>query len=159
MFGEDDAPARLAMASATADIFSILRVQPLLGEFSPRNGTSRAPTKQSCARRRSGKTRFSEDPAIVGKTVRIEGENYSVIGAAPRVFEAWDARVNYAVPLAGNRRRKIRKAATPDISQPEGVRGKPSRPLKKSAFCGALSQVVVNRNFVGRFSSTTKACI
>ena len=45
-------------------------------------------------------TQFAEDPAIIGKTVRIAGEPYTVIGVAPRVLEAWDARVKYVLPLS-----------------------------------------------------------
>jgi hypothetical protein len=33
MFGPDESPVRLDMARATAEIFTVLRVQPLLGEF------------------------------------------------------------------------------------------------------------------------------
>lgn len=100
MFGGDDAQERLAMASATAEIFSILRVQPLLGEFFTAERNKPGADKAVVLTQTFWQTRFSEDPAIVGKTVRIEGENYTVIGVAPRVFEAWDARVNYVVPLA-----------------------------------------------------------
>ena len=100
MFGEDQAPIRLAMASATADIFSILRVRPLLGEFFTKEQNKPGADKVVVLTQSFWQTQFSEDTAIVGKTVRIGGESYTVIGVAPRGFEAWDARVKYVVPLS-----------------------------------------------------------
>lgn len=100
MFGEDEAPVRLAMASATAEIFSILRVQPLLGEFFTKEQNRPGADKVVVLTQSFWQTQFSEDPAIVGKTVRIAGESYKIIGVAPRLFEAWDARVKYVLPMS-----------------------------------------------------------
>src|SRR3954470_14383613 len=99
MFGEDEAPVRLPMASATAEIFSILRVQPLLGEFFTKQQNVPGADKVVVLTQSFWQTQFSEDTAVVGKTIRIAGESYKVIGVTPRLFEAWDARVKYVVPL------------------------------------------------------------
>src|SRR4051812_12943426 len=93
MFGEDEAPVRLDMASATAEIFSILRVQPLLGEFFTKQQNVPGADKVVVLTQSFWQTQFAEDPAIVGKKIRMAGENYTVIGVAPRSIEAWDARV------------------------------------------------------------------
>jgi predicted permease len=100
MFGEDEAPIRLDMASATAEIFSILRVQPLLGKFFTKEQNRPGADKVVVLTQSFWQTQFSEDPGVVGKTVRIAGEPYTVIGVAPRGFEAWDARVKYILPLS-----------------------------------------------------------
>jgi len=100
MFGEDEAPIRLDMASATAEIFSILRVQPLLGKFFTKEQNRPGADKVVVLTQSFWQTQFSEDPGVVGKTVRIAGEPYTVIGVAPRRFEAWDARVKYILPLS-----------------------------------------------------------
>jgi predicted permease len=100
MFGEDDAPVRLAMASTTAEIFSILRVQPLLGAFFTREQNKQGADKVVVLTQSFWQTQFAEDPAIVGKTVRLNAETYTVIGVAPRALEAWDARVKYILPLS-----------------------------------------------------------
>lgn len=100
MFGEDAAAVRLAMASATAEIFSILRVQPLLGEFFTKEQNRPGADKVVVLTQSFWQTQFLEDTAVVGKMVRIAGESYKVIGVAPRLFEAWDARVKYIVPLS-----------------------------------------------------------
>lgn len=100
MFGEDEAPVRLDMASATAEIFSILRVQPLLGEFFTKEQNRQGADKVVVLTQSFWQTQFAEDPGIVGKKIRTNGENYTVIGVAPRLFEAWDARIKYITPLS-----------------------------------------------------------
>ncbi|MEO6995960.1 MAG: ABC transporter permease [Lacunisphaera sp.] len=100
MFGEDEAPVRLDMASATSEIFPILRVQPLLGKFFTKEQNRPGADKVVVLTQSFWQTQFSEDPGVVGKTVRIAGEPYTVIGVAPRGFEAWDARVKYILPLS-----------------------------------------------------------
>ena len=100
MFGEDESPVRLAMASATAEIFPILRVQPLLGEFFTKEQNKPGADKVVVLTQSFWQTQFAEDTAIVGKNLRIAGETYKVIGVAPRLFEAWDARVKYVIPLS-----------------------------------------------------------
>ncbi|WP_438483015.1 ABC transporter permease [Oleiharenicola lentus] len=100
MFGEDESPVRLDMASALAEIFSILRVQPLLGQFFSKEQNRPGADKVVVLTQSFWQTQFSEDPTIIGKTVRIAGETYTVIGVAPRVLEAWDARVKYILPLS-----------------------------------------------------------
>lgn len=100
IFGDDEAPLRLGMASATAEIFPILRLQPLLGQFFTKEQNKPGADKVVVLTQSFWKTQFLEDTAIVGKSVRIAGESYTVIGVAPRLFEAWDARVKFVIPLA-----------------------------------------------------------
>jgi predicted permease len=100
MFGEDEAAIRLTMASMTSEIFQILRVQPLLGSFFTREQDRPGADKVVVLTQSFWQSQFSEDPAIVGKEIRIAGEKYKVLGVAPRSFEAWDARAKYVVPLS-----------------------------------------------------------
>ncbi len=100
MFGGDDAPTRLAMASATAGLFPILRLQPLLGEFFTPEHHRPGADKVVVLTQSFWQSQFAEDPQVVGKTLRLGGEAHKVIGVAPRLFEAWDARVKYVVPLS-----------------------------------------------------------
>src|SRR4029079_468203 len=44
-------------------------------------------------------TQFQESPEVIGREVRIDDEAYKVIGVAPRVLEAFDARMKFIVPL------------------------------------------------------------
>ena len=100
MFGPDESPVRLDMARATAEIFTILRVQPLLGQFFTKEQSKPGADKVVVLTQSFWITQFAEDPGVVGKDMRLNGETFKVIGVAPRVFEAWDARVKYVVPLS-----------------------------------------------------------
>ncbi|MCW5550073.1 MAG: ABC transporter permease [Opitutaceae bacterium] len=100
MFGEDESVVRLDMARATAEIFQILRVQPLLGEFFTKEQNKPGADRVVVLTQSFWRTQFSEDPGVVGREIRLGGENYTIIGVAPRVFEAWDARVKFVLPLS-----------------------------------------------------------
>ncbi|MDI1248335.1 MAG: ABC transporter permease [Lacunisphaera sp.] len=100
MFGLDESPISLDMARATAEIFPILRVQPLLGEFFSKEQNKPGADKVVVLTQSFWRTQFAEDPGVLGREVRLNGETFKIIGVAPRVFEAWDARVKYVVPLS-----------------------------------------------------------
>ncbi len=100
MFGPDESPVRLDMARATAEMFTILRVQPLLGEFFTKEQSKPGNDKVVVLTQSFWRTQFAEDPGVIGKELRLNGETFKVIGVAPRVFEAWDARVKYVTPLS-----------------------------------------------------------
>ena len=100
MFGEDEAPIRLPAATMTAEMFQILRVQPLLGSFFTKDQNRPGADKVVVLTQSFWQSQFSEDPAIVGKEIRLAGEKYKVLGVAPRSFEAWDARVKFVTPLS-----------------------------------------------------------
>ncbi len=100
MFGADDAAVRLGGVRATAEIFSVLRVQPLLGGFFTEEQHQPGADKVAVLTQSFWQSNFSENPEALGQSVRIDGEDYKVIGVAPRMFEAFDARVKYIIPLS-----------------------------------------------------------
>jgi predicted permease len=72
----------------TADFLPTLGVQPALGRsFSPDEDQ---PGKGAVVilNHRSWVRRFAGDPAAIGRTVRLDGENLTVIGVLPPSFEA-----------------------------------------------------------------------
>ena len=100
MFGEDGAADRLSGAHATAEIFSLLRLQPVLGQFFTKDNNRPAEDKVAVLTQSFWEKQFAEDPAVIGKTIRVDGENLKIIGVAPRVLEAFDARVRFIQPLS-----------------------------------------------------------
>ncbi len=111
MLGEDEAAIRVTGASATAELFQILRLQPLLGSFFTKEQTHRDAEKLVVLTQSFWQSQFAEDPAIVGKEIRLAGEKYKVLGVAPRSFEAWDARVKFVAADAMGR--QLRKSPGP----------------------------------------------
>lgn len=82
----DGPPQRLWGSAVTAEFFELLRVQPILGR-SFRSGEDQpgAPLKAVIghATWRDG---LGGDPAVIGRTVRLNGESAEIIGVMPEGF-------------------------------------------------------------------------
>ena len=98
--GEKDAVVRLPGVRATAEIFSILRIQPVIGTFFTKEQNRPGADKVIVLTQSYWQTQYGESPDVLGKEVRIDDEAYKVIGVAPRVLEAFDARMKFVVPLS-----------------------------------------------------------
>jgi predicted permease len=72
---------------ATGNYFDLLGVKPALGRFFHQQDDLRAgASPYAVLSYNSWQARFGGDPRIVGKSVRINGLSYSVLGIAPRDF-------------------------------------------------------------------------
>lgn len=99
-FGEGSSVARLSGARATAGMFPLLRVQPVIGRFFTNDNNRPGEDKVAVLTQSFWETHFGQDPAVLEKTVWIDGEALRVIGVAPRVLEAFDARIKIIRPLS-----------------------------------------------------------
>jgi putative ABC transport system permease protein len=102
MLGEDGSVERVWAARATAEMFDVLRVQPILGQFFTKEQSLPGEDKVVVLTRSYWESKFAWDPEIIGKTLRLDGETVTVIGVAPQVLEAFDARVKLIRPLSWN---------------------------------------------------------
>jgi putative ABC transport system permease protein len=100
LVGEKDSVVRTPGVRTTAEIFNILRIQPLIGTFFTKEQNRPGADKVVVLTQSYWKTQYDESPEVLGKEVRIDDEAYKVIGVAPRVFEAFDARMKFVVPLS-----------------------------------------------------------
>ena len=79
-------PERLSAVSATGNLFDMLRTGAQIGRtFTPdeaQQGAARVAVLSDAAWR----TRFGADRAVVGRTVTLDGEQYTVIGVMPPDF-------------------------------------------------------------------------
>ena len=100
---ESGHPAEMAAAArATANLFSLLGVQPQLGrDFRPGEDTP-GRDRVVLLSQRTWQTRFAGSPEIVGRSVRIDGEPHVVIGVLPQSFNDWRflGSVDFFRPLA-----------------------------------------------------------
>ena len=79
-------PLQVGVLSATPGIFSVLGVQPELGRgFSAAEG-QQGNERVAVLMYDLWREQFGSDPAIVGKSVRLNGFSYTVIGVMPRLF-------------------------------------------------------------------------
>jgi putative ABC transport system permease protein len=79
-------PQRLALVQASANFFSLLRVQPAIGRgFVAGEDTEDGP-RVVVLSDKLWRARFAADPRIVGRPLTLDGTTYTVIGVAPRDF-------------------------------------------------------------------------
>src|SRR5215218_2881515 len=100
LVGEKDSVVRVPGVRMTAELFNILRIQPVIGSFFTKEQNRPGAGKVIVLTQAYWQTQYGESPEILGKDVRIDNEAYTVIGVAPRVLEAFDARMKFVVPLS-----------------------------------------------------------
>ncbi|HEY6929985.1 MAG TPA: ABC transporter permease [Thermoanaerobaculia bacterium] len=87
--GGSSDPEETVVGLASGTYFELLRIQPVLGRlFTPEESVY---GKQFVAAIGANlwRTRFSADPQILGKTLRINGETYTVVAVLPDVVPSW----------------------------------------------------------------------
>lgn len=82
----DDRPERYAGAFVSANFFDVLRQPPLMGRaFLPEEDRFGAPLVMIIGAD-IWRNRFNEDPGIVGKAVRVNGQDAEIVGVMPDGF-------------------------------------------------------------------------
>jgi predicted permease len=95
-------PERLEGRRVSANLFSLLGVQPILGRsFVPED--DKPGTKVALLNESLWKRRFGSDPAVIGRSLALNGESYTVVGVLPNsvrlpAFGTWRDQV--WVPMA-----------------------------------------------------------
>jgi putative ABC transport system permease protein len=96
--GTEGEPIRYLGAYASARMFEILRVQPVLGRvFRPEEDHPSTPPVMLLSYR-AWQDRFHGDPAIVGRTVRANAEMTTIVGVMPERF-GFPAQMDAWLPL------------------------------------------------------------
>lgn len=98
--GEEGGPSRLNGAFATAEIFDVLGVQPFLGRFFTAENHVSAASTVVVLTHSFWVANYQADPDVIGRTILFNGTSCEIIGVAPRLFEAFDARVKMVRPFA-----------------------------------------------------------
>ncbi|MEO6568732.1 MAG: ABC transporter permease [Opitutaceae bacterium] len=97
--GEEADPERGIGARVTADYFTLLGVQPLLGRFY---------TMEECVPGKDAvlvltetfwERKFHSDPGVVGRVIKLGGESFTIIGVAPRSLEALNTDTTVLKPF------------------------------------------------------------
>ena len=95
-------PDRIQITDATASLFPLLRAHPLIGSlFDEKDETSPVIVLSEGLWRQ----RFSADPAVLGRVVRLDGQPHTIVGVLPDRFAYPDRQARAWVPL------RIRPAA------------------------------------------------
>src|SRR5262245_58501410 len=94
-------PERVSGVRVTASFFQVLGVQPLVGRtFLPEEET---PGKDRVVvlSYRLWARRYASDPGLVGRTIKVDGEDFTVVGVMPREFrfQLWSGDRQLWVPI------------------------------------------------------------
>ena len=88
-------PTRISVGAVGASFFDLLGMKPQLGRYFVDGEDKRGAARVVVLSDNLWRTRFGADPAIVGKPVSLNGNNYDIVGVAPPKFdfpnrvEAW----------------------------------------------------------------------
>jgi predicted permease len=88
--------------AATADFFGLLGVRPLRGRFfAPDEDNTSAPAQVVVLSEALWRTQFAGDDAIIGQTVILDREPFTVVGVAPRGFTGVElSRMDLWIPMS-----------------------------------------------------------
>ncbi len=79
-------PERIKVVAGTPDLFALAGVRPLAGRtFGP--GSSTKQGEVVVLGEKLWRRRFGGDPAVVGRTARIDGTPYTILGVMPAAFD------------------------------------------------------------------------
>jgi predicted permease len=85
--GGGNRPEMVWAEIVTANYFSVVGAKPTLGRgFRPEEDDAPGGNRVAMLSHGLWKRRFGADPGIVGKSIRLNGRNYTVVGVAPRGF-------------------------------------------------------------------------
>src|SRR6266513_3688926 len=92
--GGGDVPERITGAVVSSSLFPLLGVEPIKGRAFAREEEGIGHDDVIVISERLWKRRFNADPMLVGKTLLLNGRNYTVIGIMPAKFE-------FPIPIFG----------------------------------------------------------
>ena len=98
-----DNPEKLWALHVTPDIFPMLGVQPLLGRMFLPEEQQAGKEHEVVLSYSLWQSHFAGNPEIIGRSVALSGENYTVVGVMPREFKFapfWATKAQLWAPLA-----------------------------------------------------------
>lgn len=100
MLGETGSAERIHGADCTAEFFDVLGIQPIIGQFFTLKNCRPGEDKVIVLTESLWKARFNEDPGVLDKPVRLDGETYRIVGVAPQAFEAFNTQARFLRPIS-----------------------------------------------------------
>ena len=130
MVGEPGASDRVQAAYCTAEMFDVLGIKPVIGQFFTLKNSRTGEDQVVVLTESYWKSHYNEDPAVLGKTLRVEGKACQIIGVAPRALEAFNAQARFIMPFAW-KPEDVSPNGRYSCSTPMYARLKPGVPLSR----------------------------
>ena len=93
-------PTRILGIVATPSLLRLLRVDPRMGACSPRTKARLATRRECILSDGLWRELFGGDPAAVGRTLRVTGREFTIVGVLPRDFSFGGPGIRFWIPLA-----------------------------------------------------------
>ena len=88
VFGSQQ-PEEMVVGLVPGRYFELLRIRPIMGRLFTEEENQEGKNYVAAIGNNFWKTRFGADPGVLGRTVRINGENYVIVAVMPDVIPAW----------------------------------------------------------------------
>ena len=92
-------PVRIGGYRVTPEVFSVLGVPPMIGRTFDTTSAGAADASSLVLSWALWQTQFGGDTQVLGKTLRLDGTPYTVIGVMPRTFQFPDEGARIWMPL------------------------------------------------------------
>jgi len=96
----DGEPLRIHGAAVSASFFSVLRIDPVMGRIFTAEEDRPDAMRVVALSHRLWTSQFGGDPQILGKTIHLDGESYTVLGVMPPAFHFPDPDAQVWIPIA-----------------------------------------------------------
>src|SRR4029078_12440201 len=80
LVGDKDSVVRMPGVRATAEIFDILRIKPVIGNFFTKDNNKPGTDKVVVLTQSYWQHEYQESPEVLGKDIRIDDEAYKIVG-------------------------------------------------------------------------------
>ena len=90
-------PEELVVGLIPGAYFDVLRIRPILGRVFTPEENQYGTHFVAAISEGLWRTRFASDSGVIGRTLRINGESYQIVGVMPQVVPTW--MDNTAVPI------------------------------------------------------------
>jgi predicted permease len=98
---ENNHPDGIDGIKASADLLPMFGIQPLMGRFFTAAEMQPGHDQEAILGHSLWQSRYSADPAILGKTIDLDERRYIIVGVMPARFRfTWDQEMDVFVPLA-----------------------------------------------------------
>jgi putative ABC transport system permease protein len=84
---ESGEPMRVSSEEVSENLFDVLGVRPFLGRAFPRDSTLYGNESEAVISHRLWRSRFGADPSVLGRTVRLNGAPFTIVGVMPEGFQ------------------------------------------------------------------------
>ena len=89
-FGESTGqPEHISVGLVPAAYFEILDVRPIIGRLFSEDENQEGKNYVAAISAQLWRTRFDSDPSVLGRTIRINAEPYTIVAVMPDVIPAW----------------------------------------------------------------------